>query len=225
MWEILIQALKSKLKSFTFKSIKRRVKTKASSPFKFAKTIIKNPKKVATKKITNPVRRTKSKIRQAKRLGKFAKLLISPKARLIEKVTQNAMLLTSVIDEENLLTAGKINGVRDQSEISKQIVQTKGILRGRKTDEINDINKAILKELAGVGLDSQEKIARIIEDEEFREALVKANGYDTYIEHWKNGWFGYAAEAQGYSEAEMEIIWEQIVNDNSFENFREKKFS
>ncbi len=209
MWKLFLGLVKRSLNPV--RSIKNLTK------------IVKNPRKAIRRKATQPIRSAKSEIKRAKRLGRFVKLTFSPKARLIEDTFVKAKITYSLVDEENLLLAKRTSASRDTSELTKELTESSKALRGRTTEEIRAINKTITKELATLGVDSQERLEQVVRDAEFREDIVKANSYETFMDNWKDGFFAYKPEELGMSEDEREAVWEQITAERTYNKFVEEK--
>ena len=171
--------------------------------------IIKSPGKSLFRR-TQAVSAVNKTVKQGRFIRRFYNIATGQRF-VLDRVIKKASIIENMVDMENEMLGKRTSAVKQQSEISKVLLEGKHTSNIPK-NTLKEYEKVLDNELKDLGIHNAEDIVRVIEDEEFRQDLVKTNSYEDFMENWKNGFFAYNPEDLGMSEDEREKVWEEIVS-------------
>ncbi len=180
------------------------------------------------KRNRNTLRKVGAYLRQRKQIdffidGPFDVQPIVQNYKVKERILKKLRVIEIFVTEENeILTYTTSFERKIKADIENLSNPT--YLKGLTNLELHKIDRALSAELRELGL-SHKEIERFMNDEDFRENKLLEKAYEDFMEDWKKNFYEYDPDDGAFadnkhinSKEDMDAIWAQIVEDNTFES-------
>lgn len=174
---------------------------------------------VIKRKVTRDVNKKLKKIKS-----------ITGKGKKVDEILAKAGMVETLTDMTNTIMAGRVRKELSLDETVKDILKLPEVLALKSEKELNDIIKALDKNLEDLGLAKKQRDdigkGKVLAEKDAYKAAKKTS-YETYMQTWKYRFLNSGTDKQGkeLDEEEKQRIWDEIESKRTYRWFVKNKIN